>query len=577
LTTLHQGSSEAAYGGLIFAQALATAENTVEEKYKPHAMHSFFLLNVNTSLPVHYHVRRVRDGRSYCTRTVETVQEGKIVFILQVSFNIVLRRGSGRCFIRDLQVEPDSVVHQDTMPNITSWKELKTVAEAIHSLRAEIAEGKIKLKTSAERYVRFLEDRTTETNEDLFEIRPHTMDYLVGTDESSTGRTFYSWFKTRGVLDDCEKLHRYLVAYNSDATMASSAYRPHIINDFHPSMLFSLDHNVWMHQHLMRADQWMLFENTSTVAARKDPELSKVGHMNYKTPSSAAHLQNFVTLNTKKLCDKAVISLASFKDQILCTVVLEVLDNSRQLNVEMEYGLLPFYRTSTLTTLHQGSSEAAYGGLIFAQALAAAENTVEEKYKPHAMHSFFLLNVNTSLPVHYHVRRVRDGRSYCTRTVETVQEGKIVFILQVSFNIIRHHSIDRLMGIGEPSNCRTFYSWMKTWGVLGGCEKLHRSTLVSALRYLLAYISDATMAGSASRPHLINDFNPSMVFSLDHNVWMHQHLMRADQWMLFENTSTVEEELSPLENFGMKMAFFSLVVRKRSSSEAEELLPIFDS
>ncbi|KAE9420336.1 hypothetical protein Angca_004931 [Angiostrongylus cantonensis] len=253
LTTLHQGSSEAAYGGLIFAQALATAENTVEEKYKPHAMHSFFLLNVNTSLPVHYHVRRVRDGRSYCTRTVETVQEGKIVFILQVSFNIV---------------EPDSVVHQDTMPNITSWKELKTVAEAIHSLRAEIAEGKIKLKTSAERYVRFLEDRTTETNEDLFEVSPHTMDYLVGTDESSTGRTFYSWFKIRGVLDDCEKLHRYLVAYNSDATMASSAYRPHIINDFHPSMLFSLDHNVWMHQHLMRADQWMLFENTSTVAGR---------------------------------------------------------------------------------------------------------------------------------------------------------------------------------------------------------------------------------------------------------------------------------------------------------------------
>ncbi|KHJ89754.1 hypothetical protein OESDEN_10412 [Oesophagostomum dentatum] len=39
-------------------------------------------------------------------------------------------------------------------------------------------------------------------------------------------------------------------------------------NDFEPSMIFSLDHNVWMHQHEMRADQWMLFENTSTVAGR---------------------------------------------------------------------------------------------------------------------------------------------------------------------------------------------------------------------------------------------------------------------------------------------------------------------
>ncbi|KHJ88004.1 hypothetical protein OESDEN_12207 [Oesophagostomum dentatum] len=74
--------------------------------------------------------------------------------------------------------------------------------------------------------------------------------------------------KTIGDLGDCEKLHRYLVAYNTDATMAGSAFRSHYANDFEPSMIFSLDHNVWMHQHEMRADQWMLFENTSTVAGR---------------------------------------------------------------------------------------------------------------------------------------------------------------------------------------------------------------------------------------------------------------------------------------------------------------------
>ncbi|KHJ92302.1 hypothetical protein OESDEN_07814 [Oesophagostomum dentatum] len=50
------------------------------------------------------------------------------------------------------------------------------------------------------------------------------------------------------------------------------------------------------------------------------------------------------------------------------------------------------FRTSHLTTLRQGSAKAAYGGLIFAQALAAAESTVDEKFKPHAMHSFFILN-----------------------------------------------------------------------------------------------------------------------------------------------------------------------------------------
>ncbi|KAJ1358009.1 hypothetical protein KIN20_016309 [Parelaphostrongylus tenuis] len=33
-------------------------------------------------------------------------------------------------------------------------------------------------------------------------------------------------------------------------------------------MLVTLDHNIWMHKHLLRADHWLLFENTSTLAGR---------------------------------------------------------------------------------------------------------------------------------------------------------------------------------------------------------------------------------------------------------------------------------------------------------------------
>ncbi|KAL6733559.1 hypothetical protein Aduo_004198 [Ancylostoma duodenale] len=253
LGTLRQGSAKAAYGGLIFAQALASAENTVEEKLKPHAMHSFFILNVDTSLPVQYHVRRVRDGRSFCTRTVEAVQEGKIAFILQVSFHVL---------------EPDSAVHQDVMPVVPSWKELKCMSDVIPWLKTEIAEGRIKVKPAVERRIKYYESRANQKNGDLFQIRPTSIDRHIGLGEQSSSRTFYSWFRSVGDLGDCEKLHRYLVAYNTDATMAGSAFRPHYGNDFDPSMIFSLDHNVWMHQHIMRADQWMLFENTSTVAGR---------------------------------------------------------------------------------------------------------------------------------------------------------------------------------------------------------------------------------------------------------------------------------------------------------------------
>lgn len=46
------------------------------------------------------------------------------------------------------------------------------------------------------------------------------------------------------------------------------------------------------------------------------------------------------------------------------------------------------------------------------------------------------------------------------------------------------------------------------------------------------------MASAASRPHYINNFVPSMIFSLDHNLWIHEHNLRADQWLLYEVTST---------------------------------------
>ncbi|EYC41685.1 hypothetical protein Y032_0559g3443 [Ancylostoma ceylanicum] len=253
LGTLQQSSDKAAYGGLIFAQALAAAENTVEDKLKPHAMHSFFILNVDTSIPVQYHVRRVRDGRSFCTRTVEAVQEGKIVFILQVSFHVL---------------EPDSAVHQDVMPVVPSWEKLECLSDVIPWLKTEIAAGRIKVKPALEHRLKHYETRASQKNGDLFQIRLTSIDRHIGLGEQSTSRTFYSWVRSVGDLGDCEKLHRYLVAYTTDGPMGGSAFRPHYGNGFDPSMIFSLDHNVWMHKHLIRADQWMLFENTSTVAGK---------------------------------------------------------------------------------------------------------------------------------------------------------------------------------------------------------------------------------------------------------------------------------------------------------------------
>ncbi|VDP22975.1 unnamed protein product [Heligmosomoides polygyrus] len=152
MITFRQGTSRAAYGGLIFAQALAAAENTVDEKLNIN--HAVALL-VDISLPIQYHVRRVRDGRSFCTRTVEAVQEGKIAFTMQVSFNVV---------------EPDAAVHQDTMPKVPSWNELMCMEDLVPWLKTEIAEGLL-----VEKRLKFYENQANQNPGYLFEVSLTTL------------------------------------------------------------------------------------------------------------------------------------------------------------------------------------------------------------------------------------------------------------------------------------------------------------------------------------------------------------------------------------------------------------------
>ncbi|GMR46347.1 hypothetical protein PMAYCL1PPCAC_16542, partial [Pristionchus mayeri] len=93
-------------------------------------------------------------------------------------------------------------------------------------------------------------------------------------------------------------------------------------------------------------------------------------------------------------------------------------------------------RATRLSTSFQQSPKSAYGGLIMAQALSAAESTLSESFKPHSMHSYFIMSVDPALAVDYRVRRLRDGKSLCSRSVEATQNGNIVFTMQASFQAI---------------------------------------------------------------------------------------------------------------------------------------------
>lgn len=73
-----------------------------------------------------------------------------------------------------------------------------------------------------------------------------------------------------------------------------------------------------------------------------------------------------------------------------------------------------------------------FGGLVAAQSLIAACRTVEGRVA-HSLHGYFLREGDTSVPVIYHVDRIRDGRSFATRRVVAKQHGKAIFNISVSF------------------------------------------------------------------------------------------------------------------------------------------------
>lgn len=90
---------------------------------------------------------------------------------------------------------------------------------------------------------------------------------------------------------------------------------------------------------------------------------------------------------------------------------------------------------------HPPGARGVYGGAVIAQCLAAAQYTVPPPspandnavYLIHSMHCYFVLAGDSAIPILYHVERVREGKSFITRTVQARQRGKCIFTTTLSF------------------------------------------------------------------------------------------------------------------------------------------------
>lgn len=194
-----------------------------------------------------------------------------------------------------------------------------------------------------------------------------------------------------------------------------------------------------------------------------------------------------------------------------------------------------------------------YGGLVIAQALWAATQTVRDEHVIHSLHAYFILGGEISEPVRYEVDRVRNGRSFTTRRVMARQSAGAILTLECSFQRfeegVESQPLKMPANIPMPDSLPPVYDaglnrreveqagghpgslvWGKFPIPLGDDARLHYCAL--------AYLSDMnamdavsnSRAGGASA-----EWSDWMGASLDHAVWFHRPV-KADEWLLMDMT-----------------------------------------
>jgi len=220
-----------------------------------------------------------------------------------------------------------------------------------------------------------------------------------------------------------------------------------------------------------------------------------------------------------------------------------------------------------------------FGGQVLAQALVAAERSVEGRV-PHSLHAYFILGGDPTLPIELSVERVRDGRSFSVRRVVARQRSETMFVLSASFQVEEAGDLEHALpapAVAPPeatpdpvalaaalseaqaARAREFFDrispielrpldprryrpaapgalgdprqnlWIRIKGPLPDDAAIHRAALV--------YLSDMTLIDTVLVAHGYTIARGGFqTASLDHVVWLHRPF-RADDWLLYVQDS----------------------------------------
>jgi acyl-CoA thioesterase II len=219
--------------------------------------------------------------------------------------------------------------------------------------------------------------------------------------------------------------------------------------------------------------------------------------------------------------------------------------------------LLNFQRDGDVFVAPQpagGPSKRLFGGLIAAQSLGAAGATVEPDKVPQSLHLYFVRGGQYGIDVELDVVRTRDGRSFDTRQVTAVQNGKTILEMIASFHrpeqgadwhptppsgLTFDAAVPKDPDLGftglfefraSPGDDSPFVVppfWMRTR------KPIEDDPLVRACA--LTFMSDFGPVPAARPPGARLGLDAGYAASLDHAVWFHRPFV-PDEWHRYEVT-----------------------------------------
>jgi acyl-CoA thioesterase-2 len=222
------------FGGLVAAQSVMAAFATLDEgppdEDKPasllHSIHAYFLRPGRYDLPIRFVVDRIRDGRTFTTRTVVAHQGGEAIFNMAASF----------------ATPEEGLSHQRPMPVVGP------------------PEGLDEYTTLRARRMGIPEPQTFDNP-----IEMRVLDSGAFVDDRPQDPVRQLWIRPRGIIPDDNALHTAILAYATDRTLISTAVVASGLVMGKDVMGASLDHAIWFH-HPIRFDDWLLYSSVSPIS-----------------------------------------------------------------------------------------------------------------------------------------------------------------------------------------------------------------------------------------------------------------------------------------------------------------------